>query len=261
MSIQSIKLFEFRRQKSIRRDNEIFLGDFQSLWPNISFRKGVLRVGCGIKIFIHPMGFSESHRWTILRLAGDILTAYCASVDGLWKFCRSYRWREAGVDEGVAGKAKAFAVVTLKCFSGEKVNFGTTAISWSGFPMIWQAKEEFLAKMYALETPPTSNVGHLSSASSQTSSSAAAAAAAHHAHLEQMASNLYNLDSATMSSYSHPSSHSPYNNSTAHSLLLPSSVNYHHLELNPGSVSNTPHPLDASSTDTHPRLSGASSTG
>ena len=100
--------------------------------------------------------------------------------------------------------------------------------------------------MYALET---SSNGHLSS---ETSS---AAAVAHHAHLEQMASNLYNLDSATMSAtYSHPSSHSPYNNSTAHSLLLPSSVNYHHLELNPVSASTTHPSIDTSATDTHPRL-------
>ena len=103
--------------------------------------------------------------------------------------------------------------------------------------------------MYALETPSNGHLG------SDTSS----ASVAHHAHLEQMASNLYNLDSATMSaaSYSHPSSHSPYNNSTAHSLLLPSSVNYHHLELNPVSASTTHPSIDTAVTDTHSRLASA----
>ena len=49
--------------------------------------------------------------------------------------------------------------------------------------------------MYAIEAPPTS--GHLSTDTSS---------------LEQMTSNLYNLDSASISGYAHPSSHSPYNN-------------------------------------------------
>ena len=51
--------------------------------------------------------------------------------------------------------------------------------------------------MYAIEAPPTS--GHLST---DTSSN----------HLQEMTSNLYNLDSASISGYAHPSSHSPYNN-------------------------------------------------
>ena len=94
--------------------------------------------------------------------------------------------------------------------------------------------------MYALESPNTS---HLSSDNSSNH------------HIEQMASNLYNLDSATMSSYSHPASHSPYNNSAAHSLLLPSSVNYHHLELNPVST-EAAHTLEA--TESHTRVSASS---
>ena len=70
--------------------------------------------------------------------------------------------------------------------------------------------------------------------------------------LEAMtSSHLYNLDSASISGYAHPSSHSPYNNQAAHNLLLPSSATYHHpLELNPTSVgphTNSQHvPIDAS---------------
>ena len=93
--------------------------------------------------------------------------------------------------------------------------------------------------MYTLEAPTS---GHLSTEANP---------------IEQMASNLYNLDSATMSSYSHPSSHSPYNNSTAHGLLLPSSVNYHHLELNPVPTDTT-HTTALEAPDSHPRVSAAS---
>jgi len=86
--------------------------------------------------------------------------------------------------------------------------------------------------MYAIEAPPTS--GHLSTDTSS---------------LEQMTSNLYNLDSASISGYAHPSSHSPYNNQAAHNLLLPSSATYHHpLELNPVPHTNSQHhssPIDS----------------
>lgn len=76
--------------------------------------------------------------------------------------------------------------------------------------------------MYALEAPPPApSTGHLSSSEASAS------------HLEQMTSNLYNLDSASIAGYSHPSAHSPYNNSAAHGLLLPSSANYHHLNHHP----------------------------
>ena len=58
-------------------------------------------------------------------------------------------------------------------------------------------------------------------------------------HIEPLQpSNLYNLDSASISGYTHPSSHSPYANPAAHSLLLPSTANYHsHLELTAAQVS------------------------
>ena len=68
--------------------------------------------------------------------------------------------------------------------------------------------------MYALESAPSG--GHLTE------------------NMEH--ANLYNLDSASISAYSHPSNHSPYNNAAVNSLLLPSSATYHHsLDLNPGS--------------------------
>ena len=99
--------------------------------------------------------------------------------------------------------------------------------------------------MYALEAP-TPPGGHLANDSAS--------------NLEQMTSNLYNLDSASISGYAHPSAHSPYNNPTAHSLLLPSSATYHHpLELNAAhSASNAAHatPMgDPSGSDAHQRIS------
>jgi hypothetical protein len=58
----------------------------------------------------------------------------------------------------------------------------------------------------------------------------ASAVSSHSLEAMTTASNLYNLDSVAVSSYSHPSI-SPYNNLTASSLLLPSASDYHHLEL------------------------------
>ena len=102
--------------------------------------------------------------------------------------------------------------------------------------------------MYALEAPPgphqlstspaiASSVGATSVTSSNSLN--------HHNSLEQMSSsNLYNLDSASVSQanvvagYSHPSTQSPYNNLTASSLLLPSTSDYHHLELNVASAAS-----------------------
>lgn len=98
--------------------------------------------------------------------------------------------------------------------------------------------------MYAIEAPPVSSGHGLSTRQDQAGSS--------HPDLEAMtSSHLYNLDSASISGYAHPSSHSPYNNQAAHNLLLPSSATYHHpLELNPTSVgphTNSQHvPIDAS---------------
>ena len=98
--------------------------------------------------------------------------------------------------------------------------------------------------MYATEGPLPVSSGHLST--SDTSSS----------HLDQMTSNLYNLDSASISGYAHPSSHSPYNNPVAHNLLLPSSATYHHpLEINPGHAGHHA-PIDAS--EAHQRISTSS---
>ena len=98
--------------------------------------------------------------------------------------------------------------------------------------------------MYAIEAPPVSSGHGLSTRQDQAGSS--------HPDLEAMtSSHLYNLDSASISGYAHPSSHSPYNNQAAHNLLLPSSATYHHpLELNSTSVgphTNSQHvPIDAS---------------
>ena len=89
--------------------------------------------------------------------------------------------------------------------------------------------------MYALEAPP--GAGQQLSAVVATAT-ATSTSTAHH-NLENMsASNLYNLDSASVSGYSHPSTQSPYNNLAASSLLLPSTSDYHHLELNTASASS-----------------------
>ena len=90
--------------------------------------------------------------------------------------------------------------------------------------------------MYALEAPP--GAGQQLSATVVATATATSTSTAHH-NLENMsASNLYNLDSASVSGYSHPSTQSPYNNLTASSLLLPSTSDYHHLELNTASASS-----------------------
>ncbi len=87
--------------------------------------------------------------------------------------------------------------------------------------------------MYALEpAPPSGPLGNSSVEATEAQGQPPTPG-----HLEAMASNLYNLDSVSISGYSHPSSHSPYANPAAHGLLLPSSANYHHhphLDLNPG---------------------------
>ena len=90
--------------------------------------------------------------------------------------------------------------------------------------------------MYALEAPPGA-AQQLSTSNVSTATSATSTSSSHHHNLEQMSSNLYNLDSASVSGYSHPSTQSPYNNLAASSLLLPSTSDYHHLELNSSSAS------------------------
>ena len=100
--------------------------------------------------------------------------------------------------------------------------------------------------MYALEAPPgphqqLSTSPAIASSVAVTSSTSSNNSLSHH-NLEQMSSNLYNLDSASVSAnvagYSHPSTQSPYNNLTASSLLLPSTSDYHHLELNVSSAAS-----------------------
>ena len=98
--------------------------------------------------------------------------------------------------------------------------------------------------MYAFEAPPVVGPHHQLSTSPSVATSSTSSNSLSHHNLEQMSSNLYNLDSvsasvsANVAGYSHPSTQSPYNNLTASSLLLPSTSDYHHLELNVSSAAS-----------------------